>query len=90
MHLLNLSHTPLADIPAMNLQVWAVWAVGVVLLSSVLQVAAFLLVRGPVWSSADLLAQTAVWSAVLLLALAARPSVLARATARAQNLRPTS
>jgi hypothetical protein len=89
-HFLNHSHMPLADIPAMNLQVWAFWAVGVVLLSSVLQVTAFLLVRSPVWGSADLLAQAAVWTAVLLFAIAARPSVLARATAPVLNLRPTS
>jgi hypothetical protein len=74
----------------MKLQVWVYWAIGVLLVSSVLQIAAFLFVRAPVWGSADILTQGVIWAAVLVFAFAVRPSVLARASAPDEGLPPTS
>lgn len=66
---------------AVKLQAWTVWATAVVFVSGVLQIAAFLFIRTPVWGSADMLAQGAIWAAVLVFAIAVRPSVVARALA---------
>jgi hypothetical protein len=77
-HVLNRGHTLRPDIQRMQFQAWACWAIAVVLVSGVLQLAAFFVVSAPVWGTADLLAQGAIWTAVLWFAIGMRPQRSAR------------
>jgi hypothetical protein len=61
----------------MKFQTWALWAVAVAFLASLLQVGAFVYVHAPFWGPADILAQGAIWLFVGWFALALRPTAFA-------------